>query len=149
MFGLTENNDLFPVRVSEEQRANHIQLLYISNNTNSHYVLIKSLSSLVYHQISKHKEQKWFCENCLNAFSSARVRDKHFLHCNKFDPVRSVFPKPGENVLEFNKYAHQMAAPYFIVADIESLQVHINDPNITTGPNISSTSKYKKHVAHK
>ena len=60
LFGLTETHDLFPVRVAETQKEHHIQLLYLSNTRTSHYVLVKSLSALVYHQISKHKKQKYF-----------------------------------------------------------------------------------------
>ena len=87
LFGLTETHDLFPVHVAETQKEHHIQLLYLSNTRTSHYVLVKSLSALVYHQISRHDEQKYFCENCLNPFSTEDVRDKHALHCKLFDPV--------------------------------------------------------------
>ena len=87
--------------------------------------------------------KKYFCENCLNPFSTEDVRDKHSLHCKLFDPLRSVFPKPGNNTLKFNKFRQQFPIPYFAVADFEALQVPLE-----TGQNTSNTTRYAKHVPY-
>ncbi len=120
-----------------------MRLLFISNEDSNHYVLIKSLSSLVCNQISKHKAKKWICDNCLNPFSSEDVLNKHITLCKKFDPVKEIYPKGDNRFLKFTKYQYQLPCPFFIVADFETLQVPIH--TVQPNPKLSNTTAYANH----
>lgn len=46
VYGLTEKNDVFPLVITEEEKSQHIDLLYLKTETDSHYSWIKNLSSI-------------------------------------------------------------------------------------------------------
>jgi len=59
-----ENGRFYPIRMSEEQYDDHMELLYIEKGENSHYCLNKRFNSLMYN-FSKHKDTKHFCMRCV------------------------------------------------------------------------------------
>ena len=68
VFGLSESLNVYPLRISKEIKKNHVRLLYISNERNNHYILIKNVLALVCDKINKDRHHKWICDNCLNPF---------------------------------------------------------------------------------
>jgi len=93
LFGINENNDIFPLRIATSKKQHHIRLMYISNECNQHYVLITNLSSMVGTQINAHHSTKYFCDRCLNPFQSEDVLKKHLEICEESNPVREFYPK--------------------------------------------------------
>ena len=62
VFGLDDDQKVFPVRISTLDNArHHTDLLYFAKEETSHYVLIKNLSRLVGKQISCHNGKNFLC----------------------------------------------------------------------------------------
>ena len=57
-----------------------MDLLLITKNNKSRYVLIKDFNKFMYNQ-TKHRERKHFCRYCLQCFSSERVLNNHKAVC--------------------------------------------------------------------
>ena len=60
VFGF-ENGDIFPLRITNEVKQNYVNLLLISNEENSHYVLVKNLSRLLTSQLCSVEHRKFYC----------------------------------------------------------------------------------------
>ena len=58
---------VYPIYLSNQSFNNTLDLLLISN----HYVYIKDLNRLMFNK-TKSKNKKWFCESCLQCFSSEK-----------------------------------------------------------------------------
>ena len=52
--------------MSKEEKEDNIDLLLLTNETNSQYVLITKLANLFKNK--NHKNHKFVCRNCLNLF---------------------------------------------------------------------------------
>ena len=77
----------------ECNRQHHINLLLLSdaNTGTKHYVWIKHFSRLLGER-TKHRQQSYVCNNCLNVFSSERVLENHIPHCLVHLPQQVVYP---------------------------------------------------------
>ena len=53
-----------------------MDLLLISNENKSHYVYIKDFNRFMYNK-TKNNNEKYFCKNCLQCFSSDKVLIEH------------------------------------------------------------------------
>jgi hypothetical protein len=95
-----------PLKITKDEKKNHIDLLYLTENKNSHYCLIKDLWKLVGSQISKYEHKKYLCKMCLQSFSCAEKLDDHKNYCGINKPVKTVLPKKGDNICEFKNYNH-------------------------------------------
>jgi len=104
--------------------SKHIDLLLTSqkneDNVAVHYVWIKNLDKLNFHQ-TKHRNMKHFCRNCLQAFSSKEILEKHTLHCLILNDGQAVeFPKEG-STLKFQSSQKSLPVPFVIYVDLEAL----------------------------
>jgi len=92
-----EDIKIFPLHVSEMAEKEHdVNLLLLEYK---HFVLINDLSRLLSHQMSNHKEKRFFCLRCLNSFTKKEVLDKHKENCEKHDCVKLRMPEKG-SILE-------------------------------------------------
>ena len=66
----------YPIYVAKEKYEDCMNLSLITEETKTHYVLIKDFNKFMYNQ-TKHKERKQFCMYCLQCFSSERVLINH------------------------------------------------------------------------
>ena len=58
-----EDKKIFPLRISEmAEREHDVNLLLLENE---HFVLINDLSRPLTHQMSNHKEKRFFCLRCV------------------------------------------------------------------------------------
>ncbi|XP_072746064.1 uncharacterized protein [Anoplolepis gracilipes] len=58
-----ENENIVPIRISEQKRDKHANLLYIQDAQDiGHFAWIKNLSRLVSSQLNKHNGQKYICD---------------------------------------------------------------------------------------
>ena len=81
-----EDKKIFPLRISEmAEREHDVNLLLLEDK---HFVLINGLSRLLSHQMSNHKEKRFFCLRCLNSFTKREVVNKHKEICEKHDCVK-------------------------------------------------------------
>ena len=54
-----ENNQTYPVYISNQKFENYMDILLISNENKSHYVYIKNFNSFMYNK-TKNKNKKYF-----------------------------------------------------------------------------------------
>ena len=71
MFGYEDKLD-FPIYVSDQTFEDSMDLLLLTDDDKSHYVYIKDFDRFAFHK-TKNKNKKWFCESCLQCFSSENV----------------------------------------------------------------------------
>ena len=67
-----ENKLVFPIYISDQAFKSSIDLLFLINDDQSHYVYIKDFNTFMFHK-TKNKNKKWFCKSCLQCFSSENV----------------------------------------------------------------------------
>ena len=106
-----EEKELFPVRVPNEKRQNHVDLLLLTTEDNSHYVTILNKASLLRSQLTKRENKTFFCDYCLCHFTTQKVLDDHTNLCMKHEPHRAVYPKPGATI-KFTKRRNQVCTPH-------------------------------------
>ena len=66
-----------------------MDLLLLIDYDKSHYVRIKGFDRFMFHK-SKNKNKKWFCESCLQCFSSENVLTKYKEDCLSINGKQSV-----------------------------------------------------------
>ena len=72
VFGYEEKL-VFPIYVSNRKFEDVMDLLLLIDDDKSHYVYIKNVDRFMFH---KAKNKKWFCDSCLQCFSSENVLTK-------------------------------------------------------------------------
>ena len=143
VLGYNEEEKVYPLKLSKYTGSKHdIILLLIKDGDNSHYCLVKNISALLYSQINKHKEKRYFCLNCFNGFNTPESLNKHKEYCYNNECVKINMP-PSGSFLEFINFVHSEKAPFAIYADFESLikPLDVCDPD----PEKSYTMKCSKH----
>ena len=88
MFGY-ENKLVFPVYISDQTFKSSIDLLFLINDDQSHYVYIEGFNTFMFHQ-PKNKNKKWFCKSCLQCFSSESVLIKDKEDCLSMSGQQSI-----------------------------------------------------------
>ena len=70
----------------------------ITEETKTHYVLIKDFNKFMYNQ-TKHKERKQFCMYCLQCFSFEQVLTNHKENCISINGEQAIkMPEKGSKV---------------------------------------------------
>ena len=128
---------VFPIYVSDQTFNSSIDLLLLTDDDKSHYVCIKDFNTFMFHK-TKNKNKKWFCEICLQCFSSENVLTKRKEDCLSINGQRSVNLEEG--IIEFKNYFKQLPVPLKIYAYFEC---NLRDVEIYEG---SYTKKYHEHV---
>lgn len=144
VYGLDEKYKVFPLYICENEKQKHVDLLYITENGNSHFTWIKNLSRLTSSQLSKHHGKTFICRRCLLHFTTPEVLAKHKIDCNNHGAVRVEMP---ENPwLRFENIQHILEVPYVVFADFETLTKPID----TCEPSASASyiNAYQQHEAY-
>ena len=144
-----DNRDIIPVRTSKfyNHRKNHVNLLMLTNQDKFHYTSIQSLSRLVGDR-TKHVGKTYVCNYCLHPFSKEDLLNEHLPMCGKHEPQQIIYPKPGENILKFNKIHYQFQVPFAIYADFECFLQKNDDQSDTHTPSafcVVTTSVFEDH----
>ena len=132
-----ENKNVFPVYLSDQSFDDCLDLLLINN----HYVLIKDFNSLMFNK-TKHKGKKWFCESCLQCFSTEIVLNKHKEDCLLINNGQNV--KLEKGFIEFKNFNKMIPCPFKIYADFECLLKEV-DVGINNDC-FSYTARYQDHI---
>ena len=115
MFGY-ENKLVFPIYVSDQKFEDSMDLLFLNDDDNSHYVYIKDFDRVMFHK-TKNKNKKWFYRSCLQCFSSESVLIKLKEDCLSMNGIHSV--KVEKGIIEFEFYSKQIPVPFKIYAYFE------------------------------
>lgn len=123
---------IYPVRLTNGMyKENHIHLLLLSQVSgetidgdiirHSHYCWIKSLSRLLSSQVSKTKRAQYFCDRCLQHFSSQTRLNDHHAICMAHNNCKIEMPDKDNNIVCFKDYHKKLAVPFIIYADVEAI----------------------------
>jgi hypothetical protein len=141
VFGYDKANQTHPLYITKYRYERSIDLLLISNGTNSHYCWIKNFNRLLSKQYNNHNETKYFCKKCLHGFTTEELLKKHGSDC--VDNVRIELPTEENKWLEFKNIDKQLKVPFIIYADFEAITEPIDSVN--RSPDKSYTESYQKH----
>jgi len=140
---MPENKQAYPIYVSKERFADHLNLLLITNEDKQHYMLIKDFNRFMYNQ-AKYEHRKHFCTYCIQCFSSEDILSKHNTECIVINGEQAIkMPQKGEKI-KFQNYSRQLQAPFVIHADFEAITEKVDSfkPNDSK----SYTEAYQKHT---
>ncbi|KAL4098768.1 hypothetical protein QTP88_023307 [Uroleucon formosanum] len=127
--------EVFPLRVVDDEKPKHFDMLFISNASGVHYVYISNFSRLVSPQKNRHDGLQFFCKRCFISFDKRTLKyklngeaalEKHKLICGSHKPILSEMPKAGECV-KFETWRSTQRHPIVIYADFEALLVKVDE----------------------
>ena len=125
----TNKQSLYPVYISNVKSENRVDLLYVEENENTHYCLIKDLDSFL---CDKNKHKQHTCRNCLQRFRRLETLEKHKEICQDHNYCKVNMPKE-DNILKFKNYHFKNRLPFVIYSDFESNNISLStsqpDPN--------------------
>jgi hypothetical protein len=117
-----EDDEIFPLYISQMPNEDTIHLLLISDDTTKHYCLIRDLNRLLSDR-SLYKSRKFYCERCLHRFKKQKSLDEHRPYCGAHAPQKTRMPSEEEKWLTFKNVHYQHKIPYVIYADFECMTV--------------------------
>ncbi|XP_072765776.1 uncharacterized protein [Anoplolepis gracilipes] len=116
----SKNENIVPIRLSEQKRDKHVNLLYIQDAQDiGHFAWIKNLSRLVSSQLNKHNGQKYICDRCLHYFYSNEKLQSHTVDCGKMNDCAIRLPSDKDKWLAFNNYNRKEQVPFVAYTDLE------------------------------
>lgn len=132
-------NDFFPLYISELESANaNIDLLYVEQDGNSHYCLIKDLNRVL-GSTKRAKRKHYFCRRCLHCFIREDLLKDHLPYCKQFSCQKVEYPVEGkDNILKFENFYKKLGVPFVIYCDFETLVQKID--TCVPDPQTSSTT---------
>ncbi|KAK5637820.1 hypothetical protein RI129_000194 [Pyrocoelia pectoralis] len=83
-------------------------------NTRYHFAWIKNISRLFSSQVSNKKCAKFFCNICLNHFSSNNFLERHIIACHQLNSCSVRLPKESEKYLEFTHFSNKEKFPCYL-----------------------------------
>ena len=138
------HREAYPIRISEANFPDHIELLWIEEGEKSHYVLIKDFNRFM-STFTKYDGRKYFCLRCLHCCSSARVLENHKQDCLLINGTQAIkMPEEGSKIY-FKNHQKMLPAPFVIYADFEAITERID--SCQPSDEKSYTSTYQSHKA--
>ena len=138
------DGEAYPIRISETNFTDHLELLWIEEGDKSHYVLIKDFNRFMF-SFNKHKEKKYFCLRCLHCCSSAIALEDHKQDCLLINGTQAIkMPEAGSKIY-FKNHKKMLPTPFVIYADFEAITEKIDGCQPSDGQ--SYTSTYQSHKA--
>ena len=136
-----ENKIIYPLYISDRKISDCMDLLLIFDENKSHYAYIKNFNKLMFNK-TKNKNKKYFCNCCLQCFSSEKVLAEHKENCLVINGKQNV--KLGKGSISFKNYSKQLPTPFKIYADFECI-LHPTLPKRvkSSDKNVSCTEKYQ------
>jgi len=144
-----DGNNVYPLRITVEERSDHTDLLLIKDGNVSHYVYIKNFNMLMSAQLSKKKVSLTsVCKRCLN-FSKSKKKGspqqwlkEHLLLCKGYEAARIKLPSKDKAQVSFKNIDHQYQIPIVVYADFEASLL----PIAPIEADVTTRTKYQKHV---
>ena len=130
-------NSVFPLYVSKKSNEQVLNVLLISNEEKSHYVLIKDFNRLMYSK-TKHKDRKHFWMSCLQNFTTKEILNSDRERCLLINKTQAVKYETG--TIKFKHFDKQIPTLFKIYADTECFNKRVN---INKGGYIKL---YQKHI---
>ena len=77
-------------------RRDHVNLLYITADKKSPYILVKDLSRLVLRQYNNDNNKIYFCQYCLHGCTNEEVLKNDMERCKLHEPQKIKLPEAGD-----------------------------------------------------
>ena len=106
------------VYVSDQKFKIGMDLLLITDEHKSHYVSVKDFNRFLCNKTNSNKKHP--CKYCLQSFSNGRDLTEHKKTCLEINDKQSVKLRSGS--IKFKNYFKQLAVPFKIYSDFESLK---------------------------
>lgn len=113
-------NSVYPLSLGDLTKKRSVSLLL----HNEHYYCIRSMSRLLFQQVTKHKGKLFYCSYCLNHFLSQYELDFHLEYCSK--ELQRVKTPPPRTYMHFINNQHKIPVPFVLYFDFEALNSKIN-----------------------
>lgn len=143
---LNNKSQVFPLKVADEVKEQHFDLLLIENDNKNHYTFISDFSRLVRSQKTKHTERVVFCKRCFKSFDNRGKKTngqaalkEHQEICGDHKPVKAIMPDKN-TILEFKNWCNTQRHPILIYADFEALLVKCDE---NKGENTTAIHRHK------
>ena len=117
--------------------------MLIMDDSEKHYIVIKSLSRLLRSINTINEKAQYFCINCLQGFNEARSRDEHYVYCRSNKAVRIEMPNVNP-IVKYSDGQYQFKVPFMMYADFESILEPIQ--GVSNDPNMSSARGVNVHM---
>jgi len=146
---LDDNRDVVPVRTSKfcNQRRHHVTLLLLTDREKLHYTCVQCLSRLIGDR-TNHQHKTYVCHYCLHPFSKEDVLLDDVPICGRHQLQQILYPKPGKEILMFNKFHFQFRVLFAIYADFESFLQKSDDHSdvhVPSGFCVVTTGIFQEH----
>ncbi len=131
--------------MTDEEKEDHYDLLYLTEGENSHYCLITNFNKLIRSQLSKHEHRIFVCKRCFASFPTSDRLDEHKKYCSKETVEQAAmysFPKPNEP-MKFKKLNMTQPLDFVAFADFE---VILTPPTTPTSSSNSTTRITHNHI---
>ena len=139
VFGYSEGEPkthIFPLYTTSSKFKRIVNLLYLTENDATHFVLIKSMSTYL-RLVTKYEKKMLTCERCFRRFSSQRLFQKHATFCETGEPTVLM---PEDSVLKFKNFQYKFSCPVVMYADFEAYQISMDE---STGPKSLNIAEQK------
>ena len=141
ILGNNGDNRIYPLRRSNHKSDTKIELMLIMDEEkDSHYVVVKNMSRLLYGQATKSHGERHYCFNCFNGFTTEMKKKEHMLYCNEKDCVKTTLPSLEKNTLRFKNFKNTQRHQFIIYADFECFTEPMDTANDT-----GKTVQYQQH----
>ncbi|CAC5416331.1 unnamed protein product [Mytilus coruscus] len=130
----------FMFQIKKVKKCYVVDLLYIENNGNAHYCLIKDLDSFLCATIMD--INNLHVEIVYKDFKREETLEKHKKICYDYEPCRTIMPEPGKNILEFNN--HHFKIDYLLLSIVIFEACNIPMQSCTPDPDKSYTKPISK-----
>lgn len=130
MYGINEKEDVYPLRICQQELKQHFDLLLLSNDFGAHhYCYITNFSRLKRSQVTKHKQKSVFCKRCFKHYQGSKCESNlksHLKDCLPNRPIRAVMPCGSDNdkeppILKFSNFHFQHKLPITAYCDFEPI----------------------------
>ena len=139
-----DGKTIYPLKLSNKDCKNTIDLFLFEEDGKYHYSLIKNLNRLISSQKTKTRVTGgvFVCKRCLSHFKVKERFDKHIQYCTNNKILRVKMPEEGSSIY-FKNYNKQFLIPFVIYADFECF----TKPVFTCVPDPSKSYDfdYQKH----
>ncbi|XP_072157587.1 uncharacterized protein [Bemisia tabaci] len=115
----TDKPLIYPLRVTDEEKEDHIDLLYYTKGGKSHYCWISNFESLVASQMTSNEHKAFICKKCFSFYHSEEKLAEHKILCRKLSKDSFLPEYPEDPVLYFENYAKTLKHKYVVYCDFE------------------------------
>ena len=109
-------NKVYPLYISKKSQTQTLNLLLITQENKSHYVLLKDWNRLMYSK-TKDQHKKHHCMSCLQSFTTEEILSNHKKQCLLINGCQAVNCELG--TIKFINYNKQIPILFKIYADTE------------------------------